>query len=352
MYPWSTQAAGPAANESLSCQVGPPWMSKTVGQRARRPGRPLHEGVDTAAGARHPLVLDGHRRRGLHTGRVEDDLAGRRADHRRLGGRRPQELHAAVRAGRRSRHRALRRRAPAPGRGSPGRTATARCAPRSCSPPAARNRPDTTRRSGRRPGGRAPGPSPRRTPRPTPSAPSGRAADARRAAGCPRRPGRSRAPPGRARRAALGVVELRDRRAVHPQHPHRRVHRVTVLGVLDRDQRSVVREIADARRLAVPVDLDGVLAGPADIDRRAVLVRRPADDRRPPVPAEREPRRDRRGRAREPRARRARRPRRPPPRERLAPPDPELVAVLVVEPPDPLAVRRQRRRPSSRWAGP
>lgn len=30
--PWSTQAAGPEAKASLSCQVGPPWISKTVGK--------------------------------------------------------------------------------------------------------------------------------------------------------------------------------------------------------------------------------------------------------------------------------------------------------------------------------
>ena len=101
--------------------------------------------------------------------------------------------------GRRPRDRAGRGLAPAPARRTPGRSGTARCAPRSCARPAARSRPDTTRRS-RRPAGRAPGPSPRPSPRPRPSAPSGRAAGARRAAGCPRRPGRSPAPPGPAPR--------------------------------------------------------------------------------------------------------------------------------------------------------
>jgi hypothetical protein len=74
--------------------------------------------------------------------------------------------------------------------------------------------------------------------------------------------------------SALGVVELGDGRAVEPYDPQRRVHRVTVLGVLYRDQRAVARQIADSRRLPVPVYLHRLAAtGPNDVKRRALLVR-------------------------------------------------------------------------------
>ncbi len=145
-------------------------------------------------------------------------------------------------------------------------------------------------------------------------------------------------------RTALGVVELGDRRPVRPHHAQRRMHRVAVLGVLQGDQRPVVRQVPDARRLAVPVDLDGRSPGAYDMDRRPVLIGRPADHRRP-VPPDREPRRVR---GFEPGSRGlVRRPSAPTTVERLAHPHPELVAVGVVEPPDRLAVRRQYpvRRP-------
>lgn len=140
-------------------------------------------------------------------------------------------------------------------------------------------------------------------------------------------------------RTALGVVELGDRCPVLPHHAQRRMHRVAVLGVLQGDQRPVVRQVPDARRLAVPVDLGGRSPGPYEMDRRPVLIGRPADHRRP-VPPDREPRRVR---GLEPRGRGlVRRPSAPIAAvERLTHPHPELVAVGVVEPPDRLAVRRQ-----------
>ena len=95
-----------------------------------------------------------------------------------------------------------------------------------------------------------------------------------------------------------------------------------------------MREIADARRLAVPVDLHRRLPGPYDMDRRALLVRGAPDDRRP-VPADRQPARIRGGEARSGRLIGAA-------LERLPHPDAELVPVGVREPPDPPAVRRQR----------
>ncbi len=134
--------------------------------------------------------------------------------------------------------------------------------------------------------------------------------------------------------AALGVVQLGDLAAVAAQDAQRRVHRVAVLGVLDRDQGAVVGEVADARRLAVPVDLRRGLARVREVDGRTVLVRRAADHRRAPVPAEGEARRVGGVQAGHGRLVRAA-------REGLAPPDAELVAVLVVEPPDPLAVGRE-----------
>ena len=134
--------------------------------------------------------------------------------------------------------------------------------------------------------------------------------------------------------AALGVVEVGDRGAVRAQDAQRRVHRVAVLGVLDGDERAVVGEVADAGRLAVAVDLHRVLAGAHEVDGRAVLVRGTAHDRRTPVTAEGET--GRIGGVQAPGGRFVRAA-----REGLAAPHAELVAVLVVEPPDPRAVRGQ-----------
>ncbi len=132
--------------------------------------------------------------------------------------------------------------------------------------------------------------------------------------------------------AALGVVQLGDRCAVRAEHAQRRVHGVTVLGVLDGDQGAVVREVADARRLAVPVDLGRVLALAGQVDRRALLVRGTADDRRAAVAGQGETGRIGGFEAGDGGLVR-------PSPEGLAAPDAELVTVLVVEPPDPGAVR-------------
>src|SRR5690606_34652525 len=100
------------------------------------------------------------------------------------------------------------------------------------------------------------------------------------------------------------------------------------------DQRAVVGEVTDARRLAVAVDLHRLLPGAHQVDGGAVLVRGAADDRRAAVPAQGETRgvggvEARRGELVLAAL------------EALTAPDAELVAVLVVEPPDPLTVRRE-----------
>ncbi len=132
--------------------------------------------------------------------------------------------------------------------------------------------------------------------------------------------------------AALGVVQVGDRRAVRAQDAQRGVHRVAVLRVLDGDQRTVVREVADAGRLAVPVDQRGLVTGAGEVDRRTVLVRGAAHHRRSAVAGQGHPCRIGRFEARYRRFVGAA-------LEGLAAPDAELVAVLVVEPPDPLPVR-------------
>ncbi|CAM5610919.1 hypothetical protein SALBM311S_05971 [Streptomyces alboniger] len=301
------------------------------GQRAGGARRFLDQGVDAAAGALHPHVLHGDGPRGFHAGRVQDGPTRRRADRRRFGGRGPEVLHAAVRAGRRPGDRARRGRDldPLPGRQVVAEELAAGLEAVRDQQAGAVRVPLGAHVTGQVQGevGLLAG---RHVPHQgLPAAPA-LVAD--------QQPGvavhRSEAEDLQAEflGAALGVVEVGDRCAVGAHDAQRRVHRVAVLGVLDGDQRAVVREVADARGLAVAVDLHGLLAEAGDMDRRAVLVGGAAHDRGTAVPGEGQSRRVRRLQARRGEVVR-------PALEGLTAPDPELVAVLVVEPPHPPAVR-------------
>lgn len=275
----------------------------------------------------------------LEPGRIEDHAARRGPDDRRLGGRRPQVLHTAVGPRRRPRHRARRRL-------DAGQRARAELV----SPQVAAGLEavcDQERRAVRIPlGGDVTGQVEgeiglltrrhvphHRLPAPAPLMPD-------EEPGVPVHRSEAQDFQSQLLRTALGVVELGDRRPVGPHHAQRRMHGVPVLRVLDGDEAAVVREVADAGRLAVPVDLLGRAAAADDMDRRAVLVRGAAHDRRRAVPPDGQARRVRgfepvhRGDVFAP-------------AEGLAQPDPELVPVLVAEPPDPLAVGGQEavRRP-------
>ena len=139
---------------------------------------------------------------------------------------------------------------------------------------------------------------------------------------------------------AVGLVGDRGDGPVggEPHHAHRRVARVAVLGVPDREQRLVLRQRPDVRVLRMRVHDLGPAAVARDPDPAAVVGRRPDGDDRPadlqpggvPVVNAGDRRLWRRvfGSA----------------GERLRDPVPELVAVGVGEPPHRRAVRREGGR--------
>ncbi len=304
-------------------------MSKTVGSGPVAP-RLLHERVDAAARAVHPHVLHRHRAGRLHAGRVQDDTAGRGA-HRR-GCAADDHRYSTLPSG-----RAVAPETAPRGVGifssRPGEVVAEELAARL---EAVRDEQGAAVRVplgadvagqvqlqvgllARRhvPHHRLPASAPLVPDEQPGVARHGREAQHLQA---------------ELLGAAAGVVQLGDRRAVGAHHAQRGVHRVPVLRVLHGDQRAVVGEVADARRLAVPVQLHRRLARTHQVDRRAVLVGGAADDRRAAVAAEGEARRVRGVQARGGQLVLAA-------GETLPAPDAELVAVLVVEPPDPLAVR-------------
>jgi len=115
-------------------------------------------------------------------------------------------------------------------------------------------------------------------------------------------------------------------RAIH--HPDRAISTVAVLGMRDRDERLVARKVCDRRCLRVLVDQLRCIARAQNVDRGALVAPRATQDRevapgrQPGAVRGRKLGRDRLARAAG---------------ERLPHPTPELVALLIVEPPHRLA---------------
>ncbi len=322
--------------------------------QAEHRGRPLDArrlGAGTSACTRPPgpstqRSLDRHRARGPLAGRGDQQPVGAVRVQRahRAGSAADEQVYSTVPSGRTSAeptqpggHRQL---APAPR--CPGRTGTAGCGPRVCARPAAPRRPGRSRRPARRAGPRpAPARCPRRRPRA--AAPPGRAARAAAAVGVagPRDEGERGQP------AAGPVGLLGDQGAVgHPDHPHRRVPRVAVLGVADRQQRLVLGQRPHPGVLRVGVDGARRTVATAQPDaccRRRSRCRRPASSGRSPGRPGSRPARSGSTGSGAVSGRAA--------GERLGDPVPELVTVGVGEPVDRRPVRGQSRPSACRCAG-
>ncbi len=294
---------------------------------------PLHQGVDPAPRPLHPRVLHGHRRRGLRTGRVQDHRTAGRPHHGRLRGRGPEVLHGAVGAGRGARHRpggglhphGLRGPRLVPPQLAAGLEAVLdeqRGAVRI--PLGAHVTGQVDGERGLRARDRVPDHRLPAAPALVPHEEPGVTGHRREAQhGEPQLLG-----------AALGVVQLGHHGAVRAHHAEGGVHGVAVLGVLQGDERPVVRQVPDPGGLPVPVDLDRFTAGrPYEMDGGSVLVGGAADHGGAVAP-DGEARRIRGGEARGGGLVLSA-------AERLAHPYTELVAIGVAEPPDCLAVRRQ-----------